>query len=50
MFKLSTTKKSTTFTVTYKFFEEDEIYTTTCTSCGLASLDADPCVEIISVA
>ena len=49
MFKLFT-KKSTTFTVTYKFFGEDEIYTTTCTSCGLASLEADPCVEIISVA
>ena len=42
-------KKSCLYTVKYKFVGECEIYSTTCTSAGLASLLADFSVEIIEV-
>jgi len=35
------------YKVTWKFFEEEEIYETECTSAALASLDADYMVEIL---
>lgn len=41
-------QQTTLYKVTYKFYEE-EVYTTTATSAGLASLDADWCVEILTV-
>jgi hypothetical protein len=41
-------RKSILFSVTFKFIDSDETYTDTATSAGLASLMADPTVEIIS--
>lgn len=41
-------RKSTLFSVTFKFIDSDKTYTDTATSAGLASLKADPTVEIIS--
>jgi hypothetical protein len=49
MFKLFKKQTMTTYEVTYKFVGEETIYTTTCTSAGFASLDADFGVEILSV-
>ena len=43
-------RKSTLFSVTFKFIDSDKTYTDTATSAGLASLMADPTVEIISIA
>ena len=44
-------KKETaqTYTVTYRWIGEEETETINTTSCGLASLDADPMIEIVSV-
>lgn len=42
-------KQTTTYNVTYKFIGEDEIFTTTATSAGLASIEADWCIEVIDV-
>ena len=42
-------KHTTTYKVTYKFIDEDEVFTDTATSAGLASLDADWAIEIIEV-
>ena len=42
-------KQTTTYNVTYKFIDEDEVFTTTATSAGLASLDAEWCIEVIEV-
>lgn len=50
MMKLFRRKKDTVlYTVKYKFIGECEIYSTTCTSGGLASLLADFGVEVIEV-
>jgi len=43
-------KQTTTYKVTYKFIDEDEVFTTTATSAGLASLDADWAIEILKIA
>lgn len=40
-------KQTTTYNVTYKFVDEDKIFTTTATSAGLASLEADWAIEVI---
>lgn len=42
-------KKATTYKVTYRFIGDEEIFTDTATSAGLASLDADPLVEILEI-
>ena len=42
-------KKENFYTVKYKFINENEIYSTTCTSAGLASLLADFGIEVIEV-
>lgn len=47
IFKKQTT---TTYEVTYKFIDEDEVFTDTATSAGLASLDADWAIEILKIA
>lgn len=49
MRKLFRKKDTVLYTVKYKFINENEIYTTTCTSGGLASLLADFGVEIVEV-
>lgn len=51
MFNLFKKNRNTTtlYKVTWKFFEEEEIYETECSSAGLASLNADYLVEILSV-
>jgi hypothetical protein len=49
MIKLFRKKESYLYKVKYKFVGENEIYTTTCTSGGLASLLADFGVEIVEV-
>lgn len=49
MFKLFKKQTTKLYEVTYKFVGEETVYTTTCTSGGLASLDADFGVEILSV-
>lgn len=41
-------RKSILFSVTFKFIDSEETFTDTATSAGLASLKADPTVEIIS--
>lgn len=42
-------KTVTMYKVTYRFFGEVKTYTETATSAGLASIDADPEVEILEV-
>ena len=42
-------KRPILFSVQWKFYDEPMVMTQTCTSGGLASLDADPCIEILSV-
>jgi hypothetical protein len=42
-------QQTTLYKVTYKFYEEEQIYEGTFTSASLASLDADYCVEILTV-
>jgi hypothetical protein len=37
------------YKVTYRFFGEVKTYTETASSAGLASIDADPLVEIIEI-
>ena len=49
MFKLFKKQQTTLYKVTYKFYEEEQIYDGTFTSASLASLDADHCVEILTV-
>ena len=51
MFNIFKTRKTTDlYMVTYKFIEEDEVFTTTATSAGLASIEADWAIEVLSVA
>ena len=51
MFNIFKTRKTTDlYKVTYKFIEEDEVFTTTATSAGLASIEADWAIEVLSVA
>ena len=51
MFNIFKTRKATDlYKVTYKFIEEDEVFTTTATSAGLASIEADWAIEVLSVA
>lgn len=51
MFNIFKTRKTTSnlYEVTYKFTGEDKIYTATATSAGLASIEADWCIEVIEV-
>ena len=42
-------KTSDLYQVTYKFAGESESHTITATSASLASLDADWCIEVLSV-
>lgn len=49
MFKLFKKQQTTLYKVAYKFYEEEQIYEGTFTSAALASLDADYCVEILTV-
>jgi hypothetical protein len=49
MFNIFKKQTTTTYKVTYKFIDEDEVFTITATSAGLASLDADWAVEILEV-
>lgn len=49
MFKLFRKQQTTLYKVTYKFYEEEQIYEGTFTSAALASLDADRCVEILTI-
>lgn len=42
-------KQSTLYKVTYKFIGENEVYTNTATSAGLASLFTDCLIEILEV-
>ena len=49
MFNIFKTNKTASdlYHVTYKFIDEEETYTTTATSAGLASIEADWAVEVI---
>lgn len=49
MFNIFKKQTTTTYKVTYKFIDEDEVFTTTATSAGLASIEADWCIEVIEV-
>ena len=49
MFNIFKKQTTTIYKVTYKFIDEDEVFTITATSAGLASLDADWAVEIVEV-
>lgn len=42
-------KKATTatHTITWKWIDSDEIHTSQTTSCAIASLMADPCIEVL---
>lgn len=42
-------KTSNLYQVTYKFAGESENHTITATSAGLATLEADWCIEVLSV-
>ena len=44
MFK---SRKSTTYKVTYKFIDEDEVFTTTATAAGLTNLSIDWAIEVL---
>lgn len=47
MFNIFKKQTATIYKVTYKFYGEKEVYTTTATSAGLASLAADWAIEIL---
>lgn len=49
MFNIFKKQTTTTYEVTYKFIDSEEVFIDTATSAGLASLDADWAVEIIEV-
>jgi hypothetical protein len=49
MFNIFKKQTATTYKVTYKFIDENEIFTTTATSAGLASLEADWAIEVLDV-
>jgi hypothetical protein len=49
MFGWLTRRRVSEVEVTWKWIGEDEIYVDTATSAGLASMDTDPCIEILSV-
>ena len=49
MFNIFKKKTATTYKVTYRFIGEEEVYTQSATSAGLASLDADWLIEILEV-
>ena len=40
-------KDAQLYRVTYKFIDEDEVFTTTATSAGLASIFADWAIEVL---
>lgn len=42
-------RQTALYKVTYKFIDDEEIFTDTATSAGLASLDADWAIEILEV-
>lgn len=44
-----TRKVATTLKVVYKWVDSDELITANCSSGGLASLLADPCVVVVEV-
>lgn len=50
MFTIFKKQTTTTYKVIYKFIDEDEVFTATATSAGLASLDADWAIEILKIA
>ena len=50
MFNIFKKQTTTIYKVTYKFIDEDEVFTTTATSAGLASLDADCAIEMLKIA
>ena len=50
MFNIFKKQSTTIYKVIYKFIDEDEIFTTTATSAGLASLNADWAIEILKIA
>lgn len=49
MFNFFKKQTITTYEVTYKFIDSEEVFTETATSAGLASLDADWAIEILDV-
>lgn len=49
MFNFFNRKRPILFMVTWKFYDDPMVMTQEATSGGLASLDADPCIEILSV-
>lgn len=49
MFNIFKKQTTTTYKVTYKFIDSEEVFTDTATSAGLASLDADWAIEILDI-
>jgi len=50
IFNKKPSKKSPDFIVTYRWLDEEgTVETTTATSCGLAWLETDPCIEVLEV-
>jgi len=49
MFNIFKKQITTIYEVTYKFIDSEEVFTTTATSAGLASLDADWAIEILDI-
>lgn len=49
MFNIFKKKTTTIYKVTYKFIDDEEIFTETATSAGLASLEADWAIEILDI-
>ena len=42
-------KQATLYKVTYKFIDDEEVFTDTATSAGLTSLDTDWAIEILEI-
>lgn len=42
-------KQTTSYEVTYKFIDSEEVFTDTTTSAGLASLEADWAIEVLDI-
>lgn len=49
MFNIFKKQTTTTYKVTYKFIDSEEIFIDTTTSAGLASLDADWAIEVLDI-
>jgi hypothetical protein len=49
MFNIFKKQTTTTYEVTYKFIDNDEVFTDTATSAGLASLEADWAIEVLDI-